>query len=339
MGTEIETERLTLEEIRDLAHRTLAAHGADEANAAAVAANMVAAQRDGSQSHGLFRLPKHVTSLRNGKANGRAKPVVEALSPSILRVDGDRGYAPLAQQTGLPALEAAAKEHGLAALTIRRTIHFAALWPETEWLAERGLVAFAVTSSPPYVAQYGGRRPVFGTNPLSFAWPRPGGLPMVYDMASAAMARGEIMVHMRDGHSVPEGTGVDAEGRMTTDPAAILKGGAQLPFGGHKGSAIALMVDLLAGPLLGEVSSLECGDEDNGDGSAGLGGEFVLAMDPARFGAGDAVARGERLFARLMEDEGARLPGDRRHRARARAEAEGGVDVPKVLLDEIRALA
>ena len=333
----METVTLSTEEIHALAFGRLRAAGADEANAGAVARNMTAAERGGSRSHGLFRLPGHVTSLLNGKANGTAQPRLEHLAPNILRVHGDLGYAPLAQETGLPALAEAAKAHGMAVLALTRVLHFAALWPETEWLAERGLVALSCTASPPYVAPHGGTRPFFGTNPMAFGWPRPGKPPMVFDQAAAAMARGEIGVHLRDGEPVPEGVGIDAEGRPTTDPEAILKGGAQLPFGGHKGSAIALMIDLLAGPLIGEVSSAEAGDADNKDGSAAQGGQFILALDPARLGAADPLAHGERVFERMLGIEGVRLPGSRREAARARADAEG-VPVPKKLHDQIMAL-
>src|SRR5690606_13009975 len=118
---------------------------------------------------------------------------------------------------------------------------------------------FAFTSSSPYVAPAGGKRPFFGTNPMSFSWPRRNRPPMVFDQASSMMARGEIQIAARDGHEVPPGAGIDAEGRATTDPRAILEG-AQLAFGGYKGASIALMIDLLAGPLIGEVTSIETGE-------------------------------------------------------------------------------
>jgi LDH2 family malate/lactate/ureidoglycolate dehydrogenase len=116
----------------------------------------------------------------------------------------------------------------------------------------------------------------------------------------------------------------------------VLKG-AQLPFGGHKGSAIALMVDLLAGPLIGEVTSAEAGDADNADGTAALGGELVLALDPARFGAEDPIGHGEQLFARMLALEGVRLPGDRRFRARLET-PQRGIEVPRSLYQTIDGL-
>lgn len=328
--------RMTLDQCRALAVEVLERHGCDHPNAAAIADTITAAERDRCHSHGLFRLPGYVTSLKNGKVNGRARPRVERLAPSVLRVQGDRGYTPLALDLGRAPLADAARETGMAALAITRTHHFAALWPETQALAELGLVAFAFTSSPPYLAAAGGRRKFFGTNPMSFAWPRAGRPPMAFDQASAAMARGEVMIAARDGRKLPPGAGLDPQGNPTTDPQAVLDG-AQLPFGGHKGSAIALMVDLLAGPLIGEVCSFEAGEQDNGDGTAATGGELVLALDPARFGAADAIAHGELLFARMLAEAGVRLPGDRRLIARSETPA-AGIEVPESLYETIRGL-
>ena len=135
----------------------------------------------------------------------------------------------------MPLLAEAAQTIGIAALAISHTHHFAALWPETEALAERGLVGLACTAYKPAVAPAGAKKALFGTNPISFAWPRPGKTPLVYDMATAAKALGEVQIAARDGHSVPLGTGLDAEGNETTDPGKIANGGVLLPFGGYKG--------------------------------------------------------------------------------------------------------
>ena len=332
----MQTQHLTLDECHALAVEVLTRHGCDEPNARAVADTVTAAERDYAKSHGLFRIPGYVKSLKNGKVNGKAKPTVERLAPAVVRVQGDRGLAPLALQIGRAPLVEAAREVGMAALAITRTHHYAALWPETSALAEEGLVAFAFTSSPPYVAAAGGKAKFFGTNPMSFAWPRKGRPPMAFDQASAAMARGEIQIHMRDGHAVPDGVGIDKDGNPTNDPKAILEG-AQLPFGGYKGGAIAMMIDLLAGPLIGEVTSFEAGEQDNADGGPATGGEFILALDPMRFGAKDPIAHGERLFERMLSQEGVRLPGDRRLIARTET-PEKGIDVPGVLWEAIQRL-
>jgi len=321
---------LTLDEVFDLSMTALCRHGCDERNAEAVARTVQSAERDEAHSHGLFRLPGYVGALKNGKVNGRAKPKVTHLATGAIQVHGDMGLAPLALEIGRPPLAEAARQNGVAVLAVTRTHHYAALWPETSALAEMGLAAIAVTSASTFVAPAGGNKPLFGTNPMSFAWPRQDGPPVVFDQASSTMARGEIQIAARDGHTVPEGVGIDAAGKSTTDPAEILKG-AQLPFGGYKGSGIALMIELLAGPLINEVCSFEATEQAKKDGGPATGGEFILAMDPTRLGAGDgALAHGEKLFEQMLAQEGVRLPGDRRVAARQRTQ-QNGAQIPQSL--------
>lgn len=333
------TVSMNLEEVHALSMRCLTAHGADLDNARAVADIVTAAERDLCYSHGLFRIPGYVASLKSGKANGAAQPAVSDLAPGVVRVDGDGGFAPLALETGRASLIARAKDNGIAALALNNIYHFAALWPETEALAENGLAAFAFTAAFPYVVAPGGRTPIFGTNPMAFAWPRPGKSPMVFDQASSTMARGEIMIAARDGHPVPPGAGIDANGKDTTDPKAILDGGAQLAFGGYKGAALAMMVELLAGALIGDRLSFEAQAEDNGDGGPPVGGELILALDPARFGdAAGFAAHADLLFDRMLSDPGVRLPGDRRRKARE-VTARDGVRIPESLFATLDRLA
>jgi len=328
--------RMSLDEVRARALGVLERHGFDAANAEAIADNMTRAEASESRSHGLFRLPGHVKAVEAGLVNPEAAPRLERLAPAVLQVDADRGFAPLAQRVGLGPLAETARAEGLAALAITRTMHLAALWPEVETLAEAGLVAMAFTSTPAYMAA-GGRRRIFGTNPMAFGWPRAEAAPMVWDQASAAMARGEIMIAARDGHALPEGAGVDAEGRPSTDPEAVLEG-AQLPFGGYKGAAIALMVDLLAGPLIGELTSLEATESAPPPGLTAVAGELIMAIDPARFGAaGDPRRHGETVLSALESEPGTRLPGARRISARART-ARDGVTIGSDLDARIRAL-
>ena len=203
-------------------------------------------------------MPGYVASLRSGKVNGKADPRVVYRTPAIVSVHGDNGYAPLAIERGVPALSDAAKKLGVAVMATTHTHHFAALWPETEAIAEQGLIGIACVCYTPMVAPAGGNKPLFGTNPISFAWPRPGRAPMVVDMATASMALGEVQIAAREGHTVPLGTGLDANGKLTTEPNEILKG-MLLPFGGYKGSAIALMVELLAAGAVGERFELRSG--------------------------------------------------------------------------------
>jgi delta1-piperideine-2-carboxylate reductase len=337
----IDPTRLTLEQVHALAWQVLRAHGVSAPQAHAVADTVTAAERDDCKSHGLFRLPGYVSSVRSGKVTPDAVPQVHELAPAIMQVDGQNGFAPLALQIGSEPLAAKARRHGIAALAVTRIYHFAALWPEVEALAAHDLVAFAFTAAMSYVAPAGGNKPLYGTNPMAFAWPRAGHLPLVFDQASSASARGEIQLHLRDGTPIPEGWAIDAEGYPTTDPAAALAG-AQLPFGGYKGAAIALMIELLAGALIGEVFSYEASALDNQDGGPPIGGELLIAIDPVRcVGHGDRqrqLAHAEQLFAHILAQQGTRLPSDRRYAARQRTSVEG-ITIPGALYEELQRLA
>lgn len=332
-----DTVRLSLDEVHALAGEVFLAHGASPEQTRAVADTVTAAERDECRSHGLFRVPGYVASIRSGKVDAAAAPVVETLAPGVVRVDGRGGFAPLALEAGREPLAERARTQGIAALALTDTYHFAALWPETEALAERGFAAFAFVAAMAYVAPAGGKKPLYGTNPMSFAWPREGRPPLVFDQASSASARGEIMLHQRDGKPLPPGWGIDADGAPSTDPGAVLAG-AQLPFGGYKGASIALMIELLAGALVGDLFSFEASEADNGDGGPPRGGELVVAIDPARCGAGgNALGHAEALFARVLAEEGARLPSDRRYAARRRTPSEG-VLIPRTLHDTLQDL-
>ena len=331
------TTDLTLSEIYQLAFDCLSQNGADEKNAALLATTISTAERDGSLSHGLFRLPAYVAALRSGKVKGDAQPIAEAVSPALIRVDGDSGFAPHAHAVGIPMLIEAAKASGVGVLAIHRTHHMAALWPEVEALAEAGLVGIACTNYMPAVAPAGATKAFFGTNPLAFAWPRPGKPPIVYDMATASMAMGEVQVAARDGHDVPLGTGMDSAGELTTNPAEIANGGVLLPFGGHKGSAIAMMVELLAAGLVGETFSDETKARDNGDGGPPQGGQFILALSPAQIAGDGWEAHCDAFFERMtgLPGPGVRLPGARRHQNRL-SDAPRAINT--ALVEKIRGL-
>ena len=313
-----ETVTMTVAEIHQLAKQVLAANSCDDANANAIATTVSTAERDGSESHGLFRIPGYVSSMRSGKVNGSANPQHKNVTPAVIRMDGDNGYTPLAIERGIPLLAEAAKTYGIAAMPIVNTYHFAALWPETEALADHGLVGMAFTAYKPKVAPAGATDALFGTNPISVSFPRPGSAPWVFDMATSSRALGDIQIAARDGHDVPIGTGLDSNGKPTTDPAQIANGGVLLPFGGHKGSAIATMVELFAAGLTGEQFSFEAGETDVEDGGPARGGELLLALSPEIIADGgltgsDWQSHCETFFDRLTGLDGVRLPGQRRH--------------------------
>jgi len=327
---------LTLDEILNLAKKTLLANGCDEETATILADLIMKAERDGSLSHGLFRLPAYVSGLKSGKINGKARPEVKKISPSVIKVLGNNCLAPIVLNKGLPELIKTAKENGVAVLAINNSHHMAAMWPETEMIAEQGLVAFACTSYKPAVAPAGATKPLFGTNPISFAWPRPGKTPVVYDMATASMAMGEVQVAKREGHKVPLGTGLNKDGKETTDPGEIADGGVLLPFGGYKGSGIAMMVELLAGALVGDNFSYETAAKDNNDGGPPSGGEFILAISPDKLSGNDWNKHSNEFFDKMKSMDGVRLPGERRHKNRL---DKGPRNINEELINKIKSLS
>ncbi|CAP41595.1 Ldh family oxidoreductase [Bordetella petrii] len=330
---------LPIDEVLDLATRVLLHAGMAEPHAKAIARVITAGQRDDCQSHGLYRLLVTTHTLRQGKVSGTALPLINDHGPAIVKVDAQFAFSQLAFELGSEVLVKKAREVGIAALAINNCYHFSALWPEVESLAEQGLAALALTPSHAWVAPAGGTRPALGTNPLAFGWPRKGKNPYVFDFATSAAARGDLELHRRADKPIPLGWGVDSAGNATTDASAVVNGGAMLTFGGHKGSALSTMIELMAGPLIGDLTSLDSLALDAGVGGTPCHGELIIALDPAHLGLGDSAAddaRAERLFSTIT-DQGARLPSQRRFEARARSQRDG-VAIPRKLYSEVMSL-
>ena len=328
---------MSVEAIEAFATDVLTARGLSREQSAAVASFIAAAERDDCPSHGVYRLLGMLRTIDGGKVGLDSRPEVTEPRPGIVAVDAHFGFSPLSFAVGRPLLEARARANGLAALVVRNCFHFSALWSEVEPLAEAGLAAIAMTPSHRWVAPAGGRRPVFGTNPMAFGWPRQGHPPYVFDFATSAVARGEIELHRRAGKSVPLGWGIDAQGEPTTDPAAILSG-AMSTFGGHKGSALATMVELLGAALIGDLTSMESLAFDAGVGGAPIHGEVIIAFDPMGFAAPTGTGhldRAETVFDAIT-GQGLRLPSERRYAARQKS-LHDGIKIPRALLDDIAA--
>ena len=329
------TTELSLDQIYDLALKALVTNGCDDFNGKIVATTVTHAERDGSISHGLFRIPGYIASLKSNKVKGNARPSNTFLTQNAIRVDGDYGFAPTAINVGIPSLVETANKHGVGVLTITNTHHFAALWHETEALAENNLIGIACTAYKPSVAPAGAKKPLFGTNPISFAWPRKNNTPVVYDMATSTMAMGEVQVAARDGHKVPFGTGLNKDGEKTDDPSKIANGGVLLTFGEYKGSAIAMMIELLAAGLVGDLFSFEAKEEDNNDGGPARGGEFIMALSPQLIAGNNWNEHAEKFFEQMKSLEGVRLPGERRHNNRL---DKGPRNINSELIKKIKSL-
>lgn len=313
---------LSFDELHGMVQEVLASGGLSAAHAEAIARVIVKAERDQCRSHGIYRIRGVLKSLEGGIAEGEAEPVIDdPEGRPIVRVNAQGGFAPLAFERGAPLLARKARRFGIAAMAINDCVHFSALWPEVEALAELGVAALAMCPSNAYVAPAGGVRKLLGTNPLAFAWPATGGNPYVFDFATSVVARGEVELYRLDGKPLPDGWGIDPAGQPTRDPAAALDG-ALLTFGGYKGSAISTMIEILAGVWIGDLISVESSALDQGRLLAPRHGELIIALSPDAFGAADPSAHTRRLLDEF-EAQGARLPSQRRYEARARAAAQG----------------
>ncbi|MDM9624105.1 Ldh family oxidoreductase [Rhizobium sp. S96] len=320
-----ETTTLTITALQERVEAIFRKAGLNGTQAGAVARVVVAGERDACKSHGIYRIEGALRTVKAGKVDPDALPeLVPQESTAIVRVDAKGGFASPAFELGLPVLAERARSCGLAALVINDCTHFSALWPEVEALAEQGLAGLVMCPSYATVAPTGGNKPLLGTNPLAFGWPREGKPAYVFDFATSVAARGEIELYRRAGKPLPEGWAIDTEGNPTTDPNAALAG-AMLPFGGHKGSAIATMVELLAGIMIGDLTSPEVLDLLGTTTLAPRHGELILAFSPRAFAAGragDPFARAEVLFEAIA-GQGARLPSQRRYAARTKSVADG----------------
>ncbi len=324
---------LTVPEAEDLVAAALIRARTSGPNARSVARALVAAEADGLRGHGLSRVPSYAAQSRVGKVDGRAVPVLTRPKPAILKVDAAHGFAYPAIDLALTALPDAAREAGVAVAAVRRSHHCGAAGHPVERLAEAGLVALLFANTPSAIAPSGGNRAVFGTNPIAFACPLPGRAPIVVDLALSVVARGNIVAAKGRGEPIPEGWALDPDGRPTTDPDAALKG-TMLPLGGPKGTALALMVELLAAGLTGATYAADASSFIDPDGGPPGTGQLILALDPGAIGGPGTIERFAVLAGAIEDQDGARLPGSRRLDSRARA-ARDGLAVADALLAEI----
>ncbi|MGY2137467.1 Ldh family oxidoreductase [Pseudomonas reactans] len=332
------TTHLSYETLTRLLQRIFLRHGTSESVAQVLAENCASAERDGAHSHGVFRVPGYVSTLNSGWVNGMAVPIVEDVASGFVRVDAANGFAQPALAAARSLLVDKARSAGIALLAIHNSHHFAALWPDVEPFAEEGLVALSVVNSMTCVVPHGADRPLFGTNPIAFAAPRADGPPIVFDLATSAIAHGDVQIAARKGERLPPGMGVDSLGQPTQDPKAILEGGALLPFGGHKGSALSMMVELLAAALTGGNFSFEFNWSEHPGARTPWTGQLVIVIDPSKT-AGQSFAERSQELVRQMHAAGLRrLPGDRRHRTRAKSQ-QTGIEMDTKELRQLQALA
>ena len=236
--------------LRDFATAVYAGEGVPELDARLLANTLVQADLWGHQSHGVLRLGWYFERLRNGVMKPVTQPEFITDAGAIAHIDGHDGVGQVL--TALAAQQAIerAKAHGIGAVGVRNSNHFGTCMYYTLMAAREGCVMILTTNGGPAMAPWGGRKKIIGTNPWSVAAPAGSRAPFVMDMANTGVARGKIYLARNRNEPIPLGWAIDAEGAPTTDPQKAIEG-IILPMAGHKGYAIAAVVDLLSGVLTG----------------------------------------------------------------------------------------
>jgi (2R)-3-sulfolactate dehydrogenase (NADP+) len=307
--------RLSPRAARRLINDALQGAGTAPANAAYFTEAILDTELSGLEGHGFYWLQYYCEHVKSGKVNGKARPKIRTLSPVAFRVDANRGFAHPAIEAGFARLIPAARRSGIAA------------------------IAFGFTNSAPVIAPVGGRTPVIGTNPLSFAVPgkRKGTLAFLIDQSSSAVAWTAVKRAADEGRSIPLGWALDRRGNPTTDPVQGLAG-SMAPSGGYKGFGQGLIVEVMCAAVAGALRGPEMGSFMENDGKPIGCGQFFIAIAPEKFSGGAFARQVEALAKSVTAQKGARLPNARREASKKKLGREG-LPIARALYERLRAFA
>jgi len=297
---------------------------------------LVAAEAQGLGSHGLSRVSQYTSHLRTGRVNGQAcASIVRSHGAGVL-IDADEGLAFPACELAIQEAVRRAREYSIAFAGVTRSHHFGVAGLHLDAVAKSGMVGFAFSNSPAAMPAWGGRRALFGTNPIAAAFPRRNGEVVSIDLALSEVARGKLMVAAREGREIPLGWALDKDGQPTTDPKAGLDG-MMCPAGGVKGAMLALMVELLCASITGSAFGFEADSFFGAEGNRPNIGHVFLVIDPSALVGTDAYfERTETLLNAMLADEGVRIPGSRRHGFSSYASANG-IEVSDAAIEQMSA--
>lgn len=315
--------KISLSDAHVLVRETLMRCNVSSENASSVATALVAAEASGQGGHGFRRIQAYSAQARVGKVDGMTSPVMEKPAPGVLRIDAQHGFAYPAIDLMMEHLPDMARSQGIAIASIHRSHHAGVMGLTVERLAEQGLAAMMFANAPAAMAAWGGRRPMFGTNPIAFGVPvGDAGDPIIIDLALSKVARGKIMAAKQKGVEIPDDWAFDPDGNPTTDPIKALDG-TMVPAGGVKGAALAMMVELLAAGLTGAQFGHQSSSLFDDKGAPPALGQLIIAIDPVATGGPGVTEHLASIANEIAAEEGVRLPGRRGKLARAQAEVDG----------------
>jgi (2R)-3-sulfolactate dehydrogenase (NADP+) len=321
----------------ELASTALKKAGAHSKMAEAAARHLVQAEEQGLPTHGMSRVPFYCSMLRNGRADGAAQPSMAAERAAVCLIDNADGLPYVAAEWAVAEVIQRAQRNGIGFAGIRNSAHVGVMGIHLLPVARAGLVGLAFTNSPAAIPAFGGRKALFGTNPVAAVFPRKDKDPLVIDLALTTVVRGRIMMAMRKGERIPEGWALDRHGKPTTDPKEAIEHGSLFPIGGAKGAMLALTFELLCAALTGAAIGPEADSFFSEQGNKPRIGQAFIAIDPGGLAGMDRFfERVEAVVAAMLADPEVRLPGARRFASRKAAAA--GVEVPDDLLAQIEKL-
>lgn len=318
--------------------------GVSKDDGTATAARMIKAHLRGFDTHGLPCLPGYVESLEQGRLNARPQLKIEQSTPWAGKIDGDNGLGHICGTRGMQlALEAAANI-GIGSAVVKRSNHFGAASAYSMMALEQDCIGIVMSNASAVTAPFGAAEPLMGTNPLSVAIPAGKQPPFVIDMATSEGARKKVRKALEEGKEIPSGWSLDSAGEPTVDPAAALKG-VMLPFGGPKGSAITVLIDIFSGVLSGaEFGGRVLSVATNQERESG-NGNFMMAIKVDSFmEAGQFKERMDEELRRIRSLKPARgfeeviYPGYRAHAVEQLCKREG-IALDRSLVEKLQALA
>jgi len=271
----MQTEQIKIELMLEKSAKILELVGSSKEDALSVATSLVDAQAAGHSSHGILRLIEYANAVEKGQVTPTAHPKTISDRGAVVTLDGQWGWGQIACKQAVELAAEKANKFGIGTVVIKSCNHIGRLGEYVEMLSQKSLVSIMWCNGGPNVAAYGGKTRLFGTNPFAAGIPT-GDENIVIDFATASSAEGKIRAANVNGLKVPKGLIVKADGSPTTEPADFYAGGAILPFGGHKGYCLNLLIELLGGALSGAHPSM---NDSYGNGN----GTILIAMDPEFF--------------------------------------------------------
>ena len=321
---------IEVEDLRTLCQDILTDHDLDETDAHIVTDILIEAELRGRPTHGVIRLPGIVGRVAEG---GRKPMLLAKDGPAYALVDGQENLGYLVAHRCARTAIGKADRTGVGVVGGFNTSHSGMMGYYASMIADAGLVGLVMCDTSPRIVPWGGKEPVLGTNPIAAGFPAPNGQVLV-DLSPASITNGEILLAMKDGKDIPEGMALGPDGKLTTDPELARKGGV-LPFGGHKGYALSVMIQLFSGPLLHAAPVPEPGKNY---------GIFMMAIAPSNFLLDDDFLDGVGEMIRRIKSSAPAdgtseilVPGERAFRERE-MRLQSGVDVDDDVMNALRRL-